>query len=90
LLDERDCYGYTYKAARCKRGLRVFCYTQYGKTLATVKGHEGILLYPTRGNLRQSKTCNLGLTFMKASSDLLASHHGSVIMLGRHGNMEVF
>jgi DNA integrity scanning protein DisA with diadenylate cyclase activity len=47
-------------------------------------------LYPTRGNLWQSKTYDLGLTFVKACSDLLASHHGSVIVLGRHGNMEVF
>jgi hypothetical protein len=47
-------------------------------------------LYQTRGNLWQSKTCDLGLTFVKACSDLLASHHGSVIVPGRHGNMEVF
>jgi hypothetical protein len=47
-------------------------------------------LYPTRGNLWQSKTYDLGLTFVKACSDLLASHHGSVIVLGQHGNMEVF
>jgi hypothetical protein len=45
-------------------------------------------LYPTRGNLWQSKTYDLGLTFVKACRDLLASHHGSVIVLGRHGNME--
>jgi hypothetical protein len=53
------------------------------------KGPEGILLYPIRGNLWQSKTYDLGLTFLKACSDILASHHGSVIVLGRHGNMEV-
>jgi hypothetical protein len=47
-------------------------------------------LYPTRGNLWQNKTCNLELTFVKACSDLLASHHRSVIVLGRHGKMEVF
>jgi bisphosphoglycerate-independent phosphoglycerate mutase (AlkP superfamily) len=29
------------------------------------------------------------LTFVKTCSDLLASHHGSVIVLGQHGNMEV-
>jgi hypothetical protein len=46
-------------------------------------------LYPTRGNLWQSKTYDLGLTFVKACSDLLASHNGSVIVLGRHGIMEV-
>jgi hypothetical protein len=46
-------------------------------------------LYPTRRNLWQSKTCNLGLTFVKACSDLLATHHESVIVLGRHDNMEV-
>jgi hypothetical protein len=60
-----------------------------GKPLQLWKGPEGILLYPTRGNLWQSKTCDLGLTFVKACSDLLASHHWSVIMLGWHGNMEV-
>jgi hypothetical protein len=47
-------------------------------------------LYPTRGNLWQSKIYDLVLTFVKACSDLLAPHHGSVIVLGRHGNMEVF
>jgi hypothetical protein len=47
-------------------------------------------LYPTRGNLWQGKTYDLGLTFVKACSDLLASCHVSVIVLGRHGNMEVF
>jgi hypothetical protein len=54
------------------------------------KGHEDILLYPIRGNLWQSKTYDLGLTFVKACSDLLASHHGSVIVLSQHGNMEAF
>jgi hypothetical protein len=53
------------------------------------EGPEGILLYPIGGNLWQSKTYDLGLTFIKACSDLLASHHKSVIVLGRHGNMEV-
>jgi hypothetical protein len=38
------------------------------------KGHEGILWYPTRGNLWQSKTYDLGLTFVKACSDLWAIH----------------
>jgi hypothetical protein len=47
-------------------------------------------LYRTRGNIWQNKTCNLELTFIKACSDLLTSHHRSVIVLGRHGNMEVF
>jgi hypothetical protein len=47
-------------------------------------------LYPTRGNLWQSKTYDLGLIIVKPCSDLLASHHRSVIVLGRHGNMEVF
>jgi hypothetical protein len=37
-LDERDWYGYTYEATRCKWGLRVFCCIQYGETLVTVKG----------------------------------------------------
>jgi hypothetical protein len=47
-------------------------------------------LYTTRGNIWQGKTYDLGLTFVNACSDLLASHHGSVIVLGWHGNMEVF
>jgi hypothetical protein len=47
-------------------------------------------LYPTRGNIWLNKTCNLELTFVQACSDILASHHGSVIVLGRHGNMKVF
>jgi hypothetical protein len=47
-------------------------------------------LYLARGNLWQNKACSLELTFLKACSDLLASHHGSVIVLGRHGNMDVF
>jgi hypothetical protein len=47
-------------------------------------------LYPTRRNLWQSKTYDLVLTFVKTCSDLLASHHESVIMLGRHGTIEVF
>jgi hypothetical protein len=38
------------------------------------KGLEGILWYPTRGNLCQSKTYDLGLTFIKACSDLWAIH----------------
>jgi hypothetical protein len=38
----------------------------------------------------RSKTYDLGLTFVKTCSDLLPSHHGSVIVLDRHGNMEVF
>jgi hypothetical protein len=38
------------------------------------KGPEGILLYPTRGNLWQSKTYELGLTFVKACSDLWVIH----------------
>jgi hypothetical protein len=29
------------------------------------------------------------LTFIKACSDLLPSHHRSVIVPGRHGNMDV-
>jgi hypothetical protein len=41
------------------------------------------MLYPIKGNLWQNKT-----TFVKACSDLLASHQGSVIVLGLHGNME--
>jgi hypothetical protein len=45
-------------------------------------------LYATRANLWQSKTYDLGLTFVKACSDL-HSHHESVIVLGQHGNMEV-
>jgi hypothetical protein len=32
------------------------------------------MLYPTRGNLWQSKIYNLGLTFIKACSDLWAIH----------------
>jgi hypothetical protein len=47
------------------------------------------MLYPIKENLWQNKTCNLGLTFVKAFSDLLVSHHGSVIVHDRHGNMEV-
>jgi hypothetical protein len=90
LLDERDWYSYTYKATRCKRGLSIFCCVQYEETLATAKGAEGILSYPTRGNLWQSKTYDLVLTFVKACSDLLASHHRSVIVVGWHSNMEVF
>jgi hypothetical protein len=35
------------------------------------------------------KIYDLGLTFVKACSDLPASHHGSVIVLGRYGIMEV-
>jgi hypothetical protein len=35
-------------------------------------------LYPTRGNLWQSKTYELGLTFVKACSDLWAITKGSV------------
>jgi hypothetical protein len=31
-------------------------------------------LYPTSGNLWQSKTYDLGLTFVKACSDLSAIH----------------
>jgi hypothetical protein len=46
-------------------------------------------LYPILGNLWQSKTYDLGLTFVKACSDLLSSHHGSVIVLHEHGNIEV-
>jgi uncharacterized protein with LGFP repeats len=53
------------------------------------KGPESILSYPTRGNLWQNKTYDLVLTFVKACSDLLASHHESVIVLGRHVIMEV-
>jgi hypothetical protein len=49
-----------------------------------------MLLYTIRGNLRQSKIYDLGLTIVKACSDLLASHHRSVIVLDRHGNVEVF
>jgi hypothetical protein len=50
-LDERDWYGYTYEAARWNRDLRVFCCTQYGETLATVKGAEGYSVVPnTTGN----------------------------------------
>jgi hypothetical protein len=48
-----------------------------------------VSLYPTRGNLCKSKTYKLELTFIKACSDLLSSHQGSVIMLGWHSNMEV-
>jgi hypothetical protein len=48
------------------------------------------LSYPILGNLWQSKIYDVGLTFVKTCNDLLASHHGSVIVLGRHGNMEVF
>jgi hypothetical protein len=44
-------------------------------------GPEGIMLYPIGENLWQSKTYDLELTFVKACSDLLASHHGSVIVL---------
>jgi hypothetical protein len=47
-------------------------------------------LYPKREKLWQSKIYDLGLTFVKACSNLLASHHGSVIVLGWHDNMEVF
>jgi hypothetical protein len=54
------------------------------------EGPEGILLYSILGNLWQSKAYDLGLTIVKECSDLLASHHKSVIVLGRHGNMEVF
>jgi hypothetical protein len=47
-------------------------------------------LYPTRENLWQNKTNDLVLIFVKACSDLLPSHHRSVIVLGRHGNIDVF
>jgi hypothetical protein len=50
----------------------------------------GILSYPIRGKLLQSKTYDLGLTFVKACTDLLFLHYGSVIVLGQHGNMELF
>jgi hypothetical protein len=39
---------------------------------------------------QQVPSCGMFLTFIKVCSDLLASHHRSVIVLGRHGNMEVF
>jgi hypothetical protein len=45
------------------------------------EGSEGILLYPIRRNLWQSKTYDLELTFVKTCSNFLASHHGSVIVL---------
>jgi hypothetical protein len=38
------------------------------------EGHEGIVLYPIRENLRQSKTYELGLTFIKVCSDLCPIH----------------
>jgi hypothetical protein len=38
LSEACDWYGYTYETARCKRGLRVYDYTQQGETLAIVKG----------------------------------------------------
>jgi hypothetical protein len=53
------------------------------------EGPQVILLYLTRGNLRQSKTYDLVFTFVKACNDLLASDHVSVIVLGRRGIMEV-
>jgi hypothetical protein len=42
-------------------------------------------LYPTRGNLWQSKTYELRLTFVKACSDLWAYTKGSV----KNGIIEV-
>jgi hypothetical protein len=54
--------------------MRVFCCPKRGKPLQLRKGPEGILLYPTRGNLWQIKTYDLGLTFVKACSDLWAIH----------------
>jgi hypothetical protein len=54
-----------------------------GKPQQLQKGPESILSYPISGNLWQSKTYDPGLTFVKACSDLLASHDGSVIMLSR-------
>jgi hypothetical protein len=60
-----------------------------GKPYQLRKGHEGILLYPIGGNLWQNTTYDLGLTIVMTCSDLLASHHGSVIVLGWHGNMVV-
>jgi hypothetical protein len=50
------------------------------------KGPEGIVLYPIRGNLWQSKTYDLELTFVKAFSDLWAIHKGMV----KNGKNEVF
>jgi hypothetical protein len=49
LLDEWDWYGDTYKAARCERSLKVLCCTQYGETLATVKGAWGYSVVPNKG-----------------------------------------
>jgi hypothetical protein len=54
--------------------MRVFYCTQEGKTLATVKGAWGYSVVPKRGNLWQIKTYELGLTFVKACSDLWAIH----------------
>jgi hypothetical protein len=68
----------------------ILLYPIWGNLSNCKRGPEGILWYPTRGNLWQSKTYNLGLTFVKACSDLLASHHESVIVLGWQGMMEVF
>jgi hypothetical protein len=39
-----------------------------GETLAIMKGAPRVLLYPRGGNLRQSKTYELELTFVKALS----------------------
>jgi hypothetical protein len=36
--------------------------------------HEGIVLYPIRGNLRQCKTYDIELIFIKACSDLCVIH----------------
>jgi hypothetical protein len=59
LSDVRDWYGCTYESARCKRGFS-------GEALAIAKGTLRVLLYPRGGNIWQSKTYELELTFVKA------------------------
>jgi hypothetical protein len=56
-----------------------------GKPYQLRKGSKGILWYPTKGNLWQSKTYDLGLTFVKACSDLWAIHRRKC----KHGKKEV-
>jgi hypothetical protein len=67
LSDVQDWYVYNHETARCKRGFS-------GKTFAIAKGDPRVLLYPRAGNLWQSKTYKLELTFVKACSDLWATH----------------
>jgi hypothetical protein len=74
LSEVRDWYSDTYETARCKRGLRVQSDTQQGETLVIAEGAGGYRVIPNRGKPMANKTNNLGLTFVKACSDLWAIH----------------